>query len=103
MVNLVDYLIDEEVMVESDGGWQLKGELGGLESDIPENIRQLIEKQIERLSPDERTGARRRERRRHGVLFGGHRGWTRPSNRMGRGALRSARASAISSCRRRGS
>jgi DNA-binding winged helix-turn-helix (wHTH) protein/predicted ATPase len=54
MVNLVDYLIDEQILVESQGRWQLKGERGEIDTDVPENIKQLIEKQIERLSPDER-------------------------------------------------
>ncbi len=55
MVNLVDYLIDEQVLVESQGEWHLRSGLDDIESGVPENIKQLIEKQIERLTPDERT------------------------------------------------
>jgi DNA-binding winged helix-turn-helix (wHTH) protein/predicted ATPase len=55
MVHLADYLVDERIIVESAGGWQLHGDVGDIESGIPEGIRQLIEKQIDRLDPDERT------------------------------------------------
>src|SRR5262249_20162322 len=55
LVNLVGYLIDERIIVEdSDGHWRLVGGLAEIESEIPEGIRELIEKQIERLTPDER-------------------------------------------------
>ena len=54
MVNVVQYLIDEHVIVEGQRSWQLRGALEEVESGVPENIRQLIERQIERLSPDER-------------------------------------------------
>lgn len=53
MVNLVDYLLDERMIVEHDGGWQLQVELGEIEPGVPENILHLIEKQIERLGPQE--------------------------------------------------
>jgi predicted ATPase len=55
MVNLADYLVDEGSIVESDEGWRLVGRADDIESGIPENIRQLIEKQIDRLNPEERT------------------------------------------------
>jgi DNA-binding winged helix-turn-helix (wHTH) protein/tetratricopeptide (TPR) repeat protein len=54
MVNLVEYLLAESIIALDNGGWHLQGGLAEIESGIPENIRQLIEKQIERLSPDER-------------------------------------------------
>ncbi len=54
MVNLVEYLLAEGLIAFDNGGWQVRGSLVEIESGIPENIRQLIEKQIERLSPDER-------------------------------------------------
>ena len=53
MVNVVQYLIDERVIRESNGQWLL-GDEPDLASGVPENIRQLIEKQIERLNKDER-------------------------------------------------
>jgi DNA-binding winged helix-turn-helix (wHTH) protein/predicted ATPase len=54
MVNVVQYLIDEHVIKESNGQWLLGDESSDLVSGVPENIRQLIEKQIERLNADER-------------------------------------------------
>jgi predicted ATPase len=54
MVNVVQYLIDEQVIKDSSGSWVLDDEHADIESGVPENVRQLIEKQIERLGPDER-------------------------------------------------
>lgn len=54
MVNLVEYLIDQEMIVEEKGGWNLRVELSDVERGVPANLRQLIEKQIERLDPDQR-------------------------------------------------
>jgi DNA-binding winged helix-turn-helix (wHTH) protein/predicted ATPase len=54
MVNVVQYLIDERVIVESGGSWKLGESVVEIESGVPENVKQLIEKQIERLSADER-------------------------------------------------
>lgn len=53
MVNLVDYLLDEKMIVEQNGGWQLRADLGEIELGVPENVLHLIEKQIERLAPEE--------------------------------------------------
>jgi tetratricopeptide (TPR) repeat protein len=55
MVNLVEYLIDQKKIIEEKGVWNLSGGLSELEYDVPGNLRQLIETQMERLSPDERT------------------------------------------------
>jgi DNA-binding winged helix-turn-helix (wHTH) protein/tetratricopeptide (TPR) repeat protein len=49
MVNAVDYLQAESVIAERDGQWRLTVELAELEVGVPESIRQMIEKQIERL------------------------------------------------------
>ena len=54
MVNVVEYLVDEGIIVEEQGKWKLSVELSQGDLGVPENLRQLIEKQIERLSPDER-------------------------------------------------
>src|SRR6185437_14069918 len=54
MVNVVEYLIDQKMIVEEKGGWKLRVELSVVEKGIPANLRQLIEKQIERLDLDER-------------------------------------------------
>lgn len=55
MVNLVDYLVDQGVVVEDQGAWKLRVNLSEVEQTVPCNLRELIEKQIERLTPDERT------------------------------------------------
>lgn len=55
MVNLMEYLIDQNMIVEDkSGGWNLQVDLSDVEKGVPANLRQLIEKQIERLDPDER-------------------------------------------------
>ena len=55
MVHLADYLADDGIIVHADGGWRLLGDVRDVESGVPENIRQLIEKQIDRLDAEERT------------------------------------------------
>ena len=54
MVNLVEYLVDEAVIAESEECWTLRRDPTSIEAGVPENVRQLIERQVERLSPDER-------------------------------------------------
>jgi predicted ATPase len=54
MVNLVEYLRAERIIVGHEDGWQLLGAFADIDSGIPENVRQLIERQVDRLSPDER-------------------------------------------------
>jgi DNA-binding winged helix-turn-helix (wHTH) protein/predicted ATPase len=55
MVHLAGYLVDDGIIVHAEDGWQLLGDVGDIESGIPENIRQLIEKQIDRLDAEERA------------------------------------------------
>jgi len=50
MVNVVDYLVAQGVLVHSDGRWALKGDIGESTGGVPESLRQLIARQIERLS-----------------------------------------------------
>ena len=54
MVNVVEYLIDRKMIVQEKGAWDLRVELSDVEKGVPANLRQLIEKQIERLDPDQR-------------------------------------------------
>jgi len=54
MVNLVEYLIDQKLVIEDQGISKLRIDLTEIEQGVPANLRQLIEKQIERLSGDER-------------------------------------------------
>jgi predicted ATPase/DNA-binding winged helix-turn-helix (wHTH) protein len=53
MVNVVDYLLDDKIIAEHEGQWQLQADPARVELEVPENIRHLIEKQIERLSHEE--------------------------------------------------
>jgi DNA-binding winged helix-turn-helix (wHTH) protein/predicted ATPase len=55
MVNLVEYLIDHKVIEEEQGLWKLCVECSEIEQGVPSSLRELIEKQIERLSADERA------------------------------------------------
>ncbi|HXY02514.1 MAG TPA: AAA family ATPase, partial [Terriglobales bacterium] len=55
MVDLVEYLADQKAIVEEQGSWTLRLDLSEVERGVPSNLRELIQKQIERLSPDERT------------------------------------------------
>ena len=52
IVNVIDHLLSQEVLVQRDGQLMLKNE--DLAATVPENLRQLIEQQIARVSPDER-------------------------------------------------
>jgi predicted ATPase len=53
LVNLIEYLMDEEIVVQRDGNWCLQAELNEVELGVPENMRYMIEKHIERLTPEE--------------------------------------------------
>jgi predicted ATPase/DNA-binding winged helix-turn-helix (wHTH) protein len=53
MVNVVEYLVQARIVAEEAGVWRLRVEPETVELDVPENIRYLIEKHIERLTPDE--------------------------------------------------
>ena len=53
MVNVVDYLVAEKIIAERDGRWQLQGDLYEIELGVPEDVRYLIEKHIDRLSQEE--------------------------------------------------
>jgi predicted ATPase/DNA-binding winged helix-turn-helix (wHTH) protein len=54
VVNTVDYLVAEQTIREAEGRWQLMVPLETLTISVPETLRQLIEKHIERLTADER-------------------------------------------------
>ena len=53
MVNVLDYLLAEKLIIETDEHWELKAKLEELEVGVPENIRQMITKQITRLSVED--------------------------------------------------
>jgi DNA-binding winged helix-turn-helix (wHTH) protein/tetratricopeptide (TPR) repeat protein len=54
MVNLVEYLTDRKVIFEEQGTWKLRVDLAEVEEGVPSNVRELIERQIERVTADER-------------------------------------------------
>ncbi len=53
MVNVVDELIARGVFVQVDGQWTVQKEEDAVGA-VPENLRQMIEQQVERLSAEER-------------------------------------------------
>lgn len=53
IVNVVDYLEDAQIIVQVDGRWKLRVNLDEVELGVPENIRNMIEKHIDRLTPEE--------------------------------------------------
>ena len=53
MVNVVTYFLNEGEIFETDGHWRLNGKLEELGVGVPENIREIIEKQIARLSMED--------------------------------------------------
>jgi DNA-binding winged helix-turn-helix (wHTH) protein/tetratricopeptide (TPR) repeat protein len=50
MVNLVDFFVAQGLITQEEGTWRLVSRLEDLEVGMPENIRQMITRQIERLS-----------------------------------------------------
>ena len=53
MVAALDHLIGRGFIARGRGGWQLRRPLSEIELAVPENLRQMIEVQIERLNPEE--------------------------------------------------
>lgn len=53
MVNMVEHLLHEGVIAEGDGQWHLRQDITSTEVGVPDSLRQLIEKQFERLTPHE--------------------------------------------------
>ena len=49
MINVIDYLQANVVIAESGGVWRLTVNLDRVETGVPENVRQMIEKQFDRL------------------------------------------------------
>src|SRR5262249_41594211 len=48
--NVVDYLVTVGSIIHRDGHWALQARLNEVELSVPDNIRRMIEKQIERLT-----------------------------------------------------
>ncbi len=53
MVNVVADIIRHGILRQGPGGWQLCGDLEAVAQSVPENLRQLIERQFEELGSDE--------------------------------------------------
>jgi len=53
LTNVVEDLIEQGVFRRQDGQWELYGTTAQVAVGIPENTRRMIERQIERLTPDE--------------------------------------------------
>jgi predicted ATPase/DNA-binding winged helix-turn-helix (wHTH) protein len=53
MVTLVEEWVHRGWLVKADVGWMLRVELAALASTVPESLRQMLEQQLERLSPTE--------------------------------------------------
>ena len=53
VVNMVDYLTAQGVIAEVDGHWRLQSPVEEVGRGVPESLRQLIEKHIERLSEEQ--------------------------------------------------
>jgi DNA-binding winged helix-turn-helix (wHTH) protein/predicted ATPase len=54
LVNVVDYWVSQKVLVETGGHWQLAAGVEDIAAGAPESLRQMIEKQVRRLTPEER-------------------------------------------------
>ena len=52
MVNVTDYLVELELLTQVDGRWGLTGKLKDIQVGVPENLWQLLERQLDRLSPE---------------------------------------------------
>jgi predicted ATPase len=54
MVNVTNELVAREVVINRDGQWEVKGQIADDGMRVPENLRQLIEQQLARVTTDER-------------------------------------------------
>jgi DNA-binding winged helix-turn-helix (wHTH) protein len=53
MVAALDHMAARGLISHQSGGWQLSGPLEGIDVEVPENLRAMIEAQIERLTTEE--------------------------------------------------
>ncbi|MBY0276515.1 AAA family ATPase [Candidatus Binatia bacterium] len=53
LVALVDHLIDEQMLVDGEDGWQLRGGAAALRTAIPDGLRAVIEPRLERLTANQ--------------------------------------------------
>src|SRR5262245_13633732 len=55
LVNVIDHLIARGHLREGDGRWGLAVPVADVAADVPDTLWQLVDKQIERLTPDEQS------------------------------------------------
>jgi predicted ATPase/DNA-binding winged helix-turn-helix (wHTH) protein len=55
LVNTVDYLVGQGQLREVDGRWEVAGAVEDIASRTPETLWQMVERQVERLTADERA------------------------------------------------
>jgi DNA-binding winged helix-turn-helix (wHTH) protein/predicted ATPase len=55
MVSTADYLLARGLIAEDSGRWQLLGEVRVVEAAVPESLRALIDRQLDRLSAEDRS------------------------------------------------
>jgi DNA-binding winged helix-turn-helix (wHTH) protein len=53
MSNVIDYWIDQGILLQSDGQWRLTTALEDVAVGVPESLRQMIEQQLTGCSPEE--------------------------------------------------
>jgi predicted ATPase/DNA-binding winged helix-turn-helix (wHTH) protein len=53
IVNLIEFLVQEKIIVERDQRWKLEVDLSEVELVVPENIREMVDKHVERLEASE--------------------------------------------------
>lgn len=53
LINVVEYLVQEKILAKQDDYWKLQVDLSEVELGVPENIREMVDKHIERLDPAE--------------------------------------------------
>ena len=53
VVSVIDFFVSQDLIAEEDGSWKVVSRLEDLEIGMPENIRQIITRQIENLSNED--------------------------------------------------
>jgi predicted ATPase len=54
LVNVVDFALRQGLLTDESGRWALRGGRGVLDAAVPDSLRQMIERQLESLTPEER-------------------------------------------------
>ena len=54
LVNVIDYLVSGGILVHEGERWHVRQDARTRESDVPESLKDMIERRLDRLSPDER-------------------------------------------------